>query len=334
MKTILVTGNAGLIGSNFCDWIIKNQSDIIVVGIDDLSGGYLENINDKIIFHKRNLMNDSVEDLFEEYQFDMVFHFAAYAAEGLSPFIRQYNYENNLITTARLINMSIKYNIKRFIFTSSMAVYGNLPTPYCETDVSMPIDPYGIAKYACEQDIQVAGKQHGLDWCIIRPHNVYGKKQNIFDVYRNVIGIWMYNIRSNTPLLIHGDGSQRRAFSYIDDSLPCLWEAGTSDKALNEIINLGGIKDYSINEVYDLVMKITNNNIVPIYVESRYDIKNAWSTFEKSVEILGYDERTSLKDGIKKMWNWAKDVPMRKRFVWSKYELNKGIYSFWDGVKK
>ena len=127
---------------------------------------------------------------------------AAYAAEGLNPFIRKFNYENNLLATANIINECINNNVKRLVFTSTMAVYGygdNNP-PFGEEVVPAPIDPYGIAKYGCELDIQVAGDQHGLDWCIIRPHNVYGINQNLWDKYRNVLGIWMYQKINNIPM--------------------------------------------------------------------------------------------------------------------------------------
>ncbi len=191
---VLITGIAGLLGSRLADYIVENHPDVHIVGIDDLSGGYYENINPKVPeFRKLNLVTGDLESCFEEHKFDYVYHFAAYAAEGLSPFIRQYNYENNLVATARIINQCIKHEVKRLVFTSTMAVYGHgNGNIFDESQIPQPIDPYGIAKYACEMDIQVAGEQHGLDWCIIRPHNVYGVKQNIWDKYRNVLGIWMY----------------------------------------------------------------------------------------------------------------------------------------------
>ena len=190
---ILITGVAGLLGSRLADWIIENKPEVEVIGIDDLSGGYLENVNSKVNFWQMNLVDHPIDNCFQLHQFDYVFHFAAYAAEGLSPFIRQYNYNNNLVATARIVNNCIKYDVKRLIFTSTLAVYGHgYGGIFDETQVPKPIDPYGVAKYACEMDIQIAGEQHGLDYCIIRPHNVYGRKQNIWDKYRNVLGIWMY----------------------------------------------------------------------------------------------------------------------------------------------
>ena len=222
MKTILITGVAGLIGSRFADWIIENHPDIEVVGVDDLSGGYAENINPKVKFYNLDLASkpDTINYIFATHKPNLVYHFAAYAAEALSPFIRTYNYTNNLVATAHLINASIKHNINRFIFTSTMAVYGEGTPPFSEDVRRNPVDPYGVAKMACEMDIEIANVQHGLDYCIIRPHNMYGAKQNIWDSYRNVLGIWMYKKLNNLPFFIYGDGEQTRAFSYIDDSLP------------------------------------------------------------------------------------------------------------------
>ncbi len=209
MSKVLITGVAGLLGSRLADWIIETQPGVEVVGIDDLSGGYEENINPKVEFWRMNLVEHPIENCFEVHNFDYVFHFAAYAAEGLSPFIRQYNYENNLVATARIINNCIKYNVKRLIFTSTLAVYGHGNYGvFDETQVPKPIDPYGVAKYGCEMDIQIANEQHGLDYCIIRPHNVYGIKQNVWDKYRNVLGIWMYQHTNGEPMTIFGDGTQ------------------------------------------------------------------------------------------------------------------------------
>lgn len=327
-KTILITGVAGLLGSRMADWIIDNHPDVHIVGIDDLSGGYKDNINSKVEFWQMNLVDHPIENCFEVHKFDYVFHFAAYAAEGLSPFIREYNYKNNLVATARLINQCIKHDIKRLVFTSTMAVYGHGNPPFDESHIPAPVDPYGIAKYACEMDIQVAGEQHGLDWCIIRPHNVYGIKQNIWDKYRNVLGIWMYQYMNNEPMTIFGDGEQKRAFSFIDDCLEPLWKAAVDIRASKQIINLGSSIFYTINEANKVLREVIGDGAV-IYKEQRHEVKNAHPTWTKSMELLDYKDMTSLKDGLKIMWDWAKNQPNRQRFVWNQYELEKGIYSFW-----
>jgi UDP-glucose 4-epimerase len=324
---VLITGVAGLIGSRLADYIIENIPNTKVYGIDDLSGGYMENVNENVTFYSKNLSED-ISDIFQNVKPDYVFHMAAYAAEGLSPFIRCFNYKNNLLSTANVINQCIKHDIKRLVFTSTMAVYGHGTPPFDEADTPNPVDPYGIAKYACEMDIKVAGEQHGLDWCIIRPHNVYGENQNIWDRYRNVLGIWMYQSMNNEPMTIFGDGEQTRAFSYVDDCLEFLWKTAINENCSKQIINIGGTKRYTINEANQILLKVIDQGVT-VYKESRFEVKDAHPTWQKSVELLGYEDKTSLYDGLSKMWEWAKKQPKRERFHWCNYELEKGIYSFW-----
>jgi len=330
-KTILITGVAGLLGSRLADWITKTNPEYKIIGLDDLSGGYIENVNDQVIFHNFNLVKDShlLNEIFDHYKPDYVFHFAAYAAEGLSPFIRTYNYDNNLRATAAVVNECIRHEVKRLVFTSTLAVYGHgYGGIFDETQIPKPIDPYGVAKYACEMDIQIAGEQHGLDWCIIRPHNVYGIKQNIWDKYRNVLGIWMFQHMNEEPMTIFGDGNQTRAFSYIDDSLEPLWKSAILPEASKQIINLGGIEEYSINHANEILREVIGSGEV-IYKEARHEVKHSIPTYQKSVDILGFEHKTSLEEGLTNMWEWAQQQPKRDRFVWPSYELDKGIYSFW-----
>lgn len=325
---ILITGVAGLLGSRMASWLLETIPNCTIIGIDDMSGGYSENIDNRVQFYKVDCSDDQFEEIFNREKPDYVYHFAAYAAEGLSPFIRKYNYKNNLLSTANVINCCINNNVKRLVFTSSMAVYGKQTPPFSENLDRKPIDPYGIAKTACEHDIEIAGEQHGLDWCIIRPHNVYGKNQNIWDKYRNVLGIWMYNHLRGLPLTIYGSGEQTRAFSYIDDCLLPLWKAATLVKASKQIINLGGTREYSISQAADVLIDVMGGG-EKVHLEKRHEALHAWSTWQKSVEILDYKDNTSLKDGLTKMWEWAKIQPDRGQFKWSSYEVEKGIYSYW-----
>lgn len=325
-KYVLITGVAGLLGSNMADYILHNEKDYGVIGIDNLFGGYLSNINNEVIFYQRDLSKDNINDIFENHNVEYVFHFAAYAAEGLSPFMRMFNWQNNSVSTANIINCCIKYKVKRLIYTSSTSVYGHGKCD--ETETPKPIDPYGISKYACEMDIQVAGEQHNLDWCIIRPHNIYGEKQNIWDRYRNVIGIWMFQILNKQPITIYGDGEQTRAFTYISDILKPLWNTAVFENASKEIINLGGTKTYSINEVAKVLCNITHYENI-IHKEPRYEVMNISPTYQKSIDILGYKNETDLMEGISRMWKWAKIQPNRERFKWDNYEITNGLYSYW-----
>ena len=330
MNKILITGVAGLLGSRLADWIINNTS-YEVIGIDDMSGGYKSNIPSKVKFYKFDLKDlKKLNKVFKKEKPLIVYHFAAYAAEGLSPFIRKFNYENNLLSSTNLITCSIKYDVKRFVFTSSMSVYGDKYNPPFHEDLQQcPIDPYGIAKFSVEQDLKVAFDQHGLKYTIIRPHNFYGQNQNIWDKYRNVLGIWMYQILNNLPLTIFGDGEQVRAFSHVDDSIIPFWNASQRNECIGEIINLGGIKDYTINEACKILIKVTGTKQTPIYLKERHEAKHAWATWEKSVKLLDFEHKIDLEEGLTQMWKWAQTQPNRDRFVWPQYELEKGIYKFW-----
>jgi len=327
---ILVTGVAGLLGSRLADWIIET-TDHEIIGIDDLSGGYVENVNPKVRLYKFNLVDfNAVKEIFEKELPDIVYHFAAYAAEGLSPFMRKYNYENNLIASTNLITNSIQYDVKRFVFASSMSVYGNkYEPPFSEDLPQAPIDPYGIAKFSVEQDLEVAYEQHGLKYTIIRPHNFYGRNQNIWDKYRNVLGIWMYQILNDKPPTIFGDGQQKRAFSYVDDSIIPFWNGSQRESCVGEIINLGGIKEYTIEEACHTLLEVTGKNIKPVYLEPRHEVKHAWSTWQKSIDLLDFKHTVDLGEGLASMWEWATQQPQRERFAWDNYELTKGIYEFW-----
>ena len=329
MKTkVLITGVAGLLGSHFSRYLLDKGYE--VYGIDDLSGGYLDYIDSGIDFNEFNLLNtDVLERTFVEVKPDYVYHFAAYAAEGLSPFIRNFNYTNNLLCSINVINECIKNDIKKIIFTSSMAVYGEGKPPFKETDIPHPIDPYGISKYAVEMDLAQACNQFGLNYAIARPHNVIGIYQNIWDKYRNVIGIWIRRVLNNEPIQIFGDGEQKRAFSdikYCLQSLEKLMILGN-----NEIFNLGSDKEHTLNEVADIVGTIANDfgyNPTLEYVEQRHEVKNAYSNHDKAKKELGFEDKTDIKETIKEMFKWAMLQPHRET-KHINYELEKGMYNYW-----
>ncbi len=313
-----------MIGSRLAEWITENQPGYTIIGIDNLSGGYRDHVPANVHFTQLDLATDSLDVVFAGNNIEYVYHLAAYAAEGLSPFIRCFNYTNNLVATANVVNACIKYNVKRLVFTSSMAVYGLGD----ESHLPNPVDPYGVAKYACEMDIRIAGEQHGLDWCIIRPHNVYGKNQNIWDKYRNVLGIWMYQKINGEPFTIFGEGGQKRAFSYIDDCLLPLWKAAISEGASKQIINLGSTVETNILTAAETLRDIVGGTSFS-FLEERHEVKNAYSTHDKSVELLGYEDKTTLREGLTAMWQWASQQPKRERKEWDAYELDKGMYGFW-----
>jgi UDP-glucose 4-epimerase len=326
---IFVTGCAGLLGSNYTRHLLANGHEVI--GIDDLSGGYKAFLpkGEKFTFAKFDLeRRKKVVELFEEHKPDVLLHFAAYAAEGLSPFIRNFNYRNNLICSANLINECITHNTK-FIFTSSMAVYGEQEPPFTEDKRPQPVDPYGIAKYAVECDLKLAHEQFGLRYNIVRPHNVLGIYQNIWDKYRNVIGIFIRKTLNGQPILVYGDGEQTRAFSDIK------YYMEPFDKLLTdydgEIFNIGADKHFSLNEVAETVQKIGRKYgyEVPIeHGEPRHEVKHAYCDHTKAKTMLDFKDETNLEELIESMFVWAIKQPNRK-VKHMDYEVTKDIYDYW-----
>lgn len=328
MKKILITGIAGLLGSNFSRFLLKKGYKVI--GIDDLSGGYAENIPDECTFYNFNLKNaEKVNKVFKDENPDCVYHFAAYAAEGLSPFIRNFNYTNNLLASVNIINACINNNTNKIIFTSSMAVYGKGNPPFTELQRPSPEDPYGIAKYAVELDLEVAKKQFGLDYTIVRPHNVIGKYQNIWDKYRNVIGIWIRQAIAGEPLTIFGDGTQTRAFSDISFYNEPFEKLMTQYSG--EIFNIGADKPYTINEVSDIVIKVAKDlgyQSSKVFLEPRNEVHVAYCNHDKAKSMLDFKDNTDLSKSIKDMFIWALNQKEKEVF-YTDYEVTKNIYSFW-----
>ena len=249
MRNVLITGGAGFIGSHLAAEMLTRSCEVVV--LDDLSGGDLSNVPQGARFVEGSVTDDHlVNRLFEATPFDVVFHLAAYAAEGLSHFIKRFNYTNNLIGSANLINAAVNHGVSCFVFTSSIAVYGGRPElPLREETVPVPEDPYGIAKLAVEQELRISHDMFGLDYVIFRPHNVYGERQNIGDKYRNVVGIFMNQILQGKPMTIFGDGEQTRAFSYIGDIVPIMADAVDLPAARNQIFNIGADQPYTVNEL-------------------------------------------------------------------------------------
>ena len=327
---IFVTGCAGLLGAHYTRHLLQNGHEVI--GIDDLSGGYKAFVpkGEKFSFIKLNLeRRKKIVELFDEHKPEVLVHFAAYAAEGLSPFIRNYNYRNNLICSANLINECIKHNTK-VIFTSSMAVYGEQEPPFTEDKKPQPVDPYGIAKYAVESDLKIAHDQFGLRYNIVRPHNVLGIYQNIWDKYRNVIGIFIRKTLDGLPILIYGDGEQTRAFSdikyYMDP-----FDRLLSDEFNGEIFNIGADKYFTLNEVAETVQRIgiKYGYEVPIeHGEPRHEVKHAYCDHTKAKTMLDFRDGTNLTELVESMFVWAMNQPKRKVKA-MEYEITEGIYDYW-----
>lgn len=333
MPVSLVTGGAGFIGSHVADHCLAMGHKVIV--LDDLSGGFEDHISDKAIFVKGSVYDEVlVAQLFEQYKFDYVYHLAAYAAEGLSHFIRRFNYNNNLIGSINLINESVKHKVKCFVFTSSIAVYGAGQLPMTEDTVPQPEDPYGVSKYAVEMDLKAAHEMFGLDYVVFRPHNVYGENQNIGDKYRNVIGIFMNQLMQGRQLTIFGDGTQSRAFSYIDDVAIPIAKSVTIPAAYNQIFNIGADKPYSVNELAEVVSREFGEEPNIKYLAARNEVLHAYSDHTKAHKVFGGSTGIDLREGIHRMAVWAKKVGARQSREFDNIEITEKLPEGWNLLKK
>lgn len=327
---VLVTGGAGFIGSHVAEILGFDGHNVCV--LDDLSGGDLENINSlKNIQFIQGSINDAslINSLFEKYQFENVYHFAAYAAEGLSHFIKRFNYENNLVGSVNLINAAINYGTRKFVFTSSIAVYGKNQLPMTEDLVPNPEDPYGISKFAVEKELEVSQKMFGLEYIIFRPHNVYGERQNIWDRYRNVIGIFINQILNGNPLTIFGDGTQTRAFTYIGDIAPVIAHSVKNPNATNMIFNVGSDEVTTVIDLASLIMKIMRVDHPVIHLEERNEVKHAFPSHNKLNTIFTPPPSLPLEEGLEKMINWARTASPREVKNFNDIEILHKLPSSW-----
>lgn len=327
-SSILITGAAGLFGANYCKYLCDKGYKVI--GLDNLSGGYRDFVDPRVEFFPWDAKHSqSVNEIFELHKPEFVVHFAAYAACGLSPFIRIFNYENNIIASANLINESIRHNVKKFIFTSSMTVYGNNKPPFTEDMPYNPSDPYAIAKMAVELDLKDAYERHGLDYAIVRPHNVHGVYQNLWDRYRNVIAIFIRKALNKEDLVVYGDGSQVRAFSDVKYYMEPLEKLMFEHSA--ETFNIGADNPITILELAHLVKKIADEygyRVNIVNAEPRNEVHTAFCDHTKAKRLLGFEDKTDLEELVRKMFIWAEGQPNRKVKKMN-IELDRGLYSYW-----
>ena len=333
MTTSLVTGAAGFIGSHVVDELLRMGHGVIA--LDDLSGGFIANINPQAEFVCESVLNHTaIDTLFAEHEISYVFHLAAYAAEGLSHFIKRFNYSNNLIGSANLINASVNCGtVKCFVFTSSIAVYGRNQLPMTEDLTPQPEDPYGIAKYAVELDLQESLRMFGLNHVIFRPHNVYGERQNLGDKYRNVIGIFMNQIMNGRPLTIYGDGNQSRAFSYISDVAPAIAQSVLRGDCYNQIFNIGADQPYTVLELAHVVANAMGVNAQIVHLEPRNEVIHAFSSHERAKLLFGdLLKSLPLDVGIRRMADWAKKVGCQESRKFDQIEVYKNMPASWQSV--
>ncbi len=327
----LVTGGAGFMGSHVAEQLLESGHDVVV--LDDLSGGFKENVPTRATFVCGSILDHKlVDQLFERHRFDYVYHLAAYAAEGLSHFIKRFNYNNNLIGSINLITASVNYHVNCFVFTSSIAVYGAGQSPMSEDMIPLPEDSYGVAKLAVEQELRICHEMFGLNYVIFRPHNVYGERQNIGDRYRNVVGIFMNQLLTSEPMTIFGDGTQQRAFTHISDVAPII--AGSVDvlAARNQIFNIGADVPYTVNELAEVVAEAMGCQCEVTRLDARNEVKIAFSDHSKAERIFGKCEKKLLQDGVRGMAAWVRAHGARQSGIFEGIEIARKMPPVWARV--
>jgi len=333
MPASLVTGGAGFIGSHVAEHLVRKGHRVVV--LDDLSGGFRENVPAGSDFVEGSILDHKLIDrLFMQYRFDYVYHLAAYAAEGLSHFIKRFNYNNNVIGSVNLVNAAVNHNVKRFVFTSSIAVYGAGQTPMTEDMTPQPEDSYGIAKYSVEQELKVSHEMFGLDYTIFRPHNVYGERQNVGDRYRNVVGIFMNQLLQGEPMTIFGDGEQERAFTHIDDVAPAIANSVEIAAARNEVFNVGADIPFTVNHLARVVAEAMGRECKVKHLDARNEVKVAFSDHSKADRVFGGHDKVTLEDGIHAMADWVKRHGARASGVFEGIEIERKLPASWAAAAR
>ncbi|MBN2421645.1 NAD-dependent epimerase/dehydratase family protein [Candidatus Woesearchaeota archaeon] len=304
-KKIFITGVAGFLGSHLAEALIELGHH--VVGCDNLIGGYLDNVPAEVEFYQYdcNFLN-SMKKITKDV--DIVYHCAAAAYEGLSVFSPYYINKNVQQNTASVLSAAISNNVKRFVFTSSMARYGENQIPFTEDMTPKPQDPYGIGKYASEQLIKNLCEIHGMEYVIAVPHNIIGPRQKYDDPYRNVASIMINLMLQGKQPIIYGNGEQKRCFSFIQDCLQCLIKLGFQDDVAGETINIGPDEEFvTINELAYTIGRLLDFKIKPRYFKDRpQEVFLANCSANKARKLLGYKTEYSLEKGLKEMIDWIK----------------------------
>ncbi len=310
-QRILITGVAGFLGSHLAEKLSEKNHQ--VVGVDNMVGGYRDNIPKNIKFFEFDCcdldkMNKAMKNI------DVVYHCAATAHEGLSVFSPFEITKNNYLASVSVFTAAISNKVKRIIFCSSMARYGEQKTPFTENMIPKPMDPYAISKVAAEDVLINLCELNKIEWVIAVPHNIIGPRQIYDDPFRNVVSIMINRMLQNKAPIIYGDGNQKRCFSYIDDCISCLLPMLNQKDLNRQIINIGPDEEFvTINKVAEICSNLTGSNLKPIFKKDRpREVKHATCSADKARKLLNYKTSTDLKTGISKTFDYIKKRGVRK----------------------
>jgi len=309
---VLITGVAGFMGSHLADSFLAKGYE--VVGIDNLLGGYKENVPSGVDFNNLDLDNlELIQPLFKDV--DLVVHSACTAYEGLSVFSPSLVVRNTMQITTNIMSACVKANVKKIVHLSSMARYGTQDVvPFVESMTPKPQDPYGIAKYAAELMIKNIADTHGLNYVILVPHNIIGPRQKFDDPYRNVASIMINRMLQGKQPIIYGNGEQKRCFSFMQDVIDPLMIACETDVAHGRTINIGPDEEFiTINELAYKLSIILNFKLESIYMPGRpQEVFHANCSANLARELLNYKTTTSLDSGLVELVNWIKSKGARE----------------------
>lgn len=306
MARYLVTGGAGFIGSHLAHALLARQDEVVV--LDDLSGGSRAQVPAGADLVIGSVTDDAVvAGVFDAYQFDGVFHLAAFAAEGISHAVKHHNYSSNMLGSVNMINASLRAEVGFFGFASSVAVYGEAPAPMREDDIPNPVDSYGNAKLAVERELAITMRLQGLPYFALRMHNVYGEGQNLRDPYRNAVAIFLNQIMRDEPITVYGDGHQVRAFTYVGDIVGTFLAAADRRSAWGKVLNVGSNTRTTINQLVTAVcgaMGVADHAVINL--PARDEVRSAYTDSGRAGQLLGDWPETTLADGIARTAGWAR----------------------------
>ena len=321
-RKILVTGVAGFLGSHLAEKLSELNHEVI--GIDNMSGGYEDNVSKKIKFFNFDCCNfQKMNEVMKSVE--VVYHCAATAHEGLSVFSPVEITKNNYMASVSVFTAAIANKVKRIIFCSSMARYGDQKIPFTEDMSPKPIDPYAISKVAAENVLINLCELNKIEWVIAVPHNIIGPRQKYDDPYRNVASIMINLMLDGRQPIIYGNGEQKRCFSFYSDDIDILKILASDNNVNGEVINIGPDNEFiTINELAETLAKLLNFKLDPIYMPGRpKEVLLANCSAEKVKKMLGYHPKVSLKDGLSEMIEYIQDRGIKK----FKYHLDLEIIS-------